>query len=367
MAELPRCGYRGAPGQAGQPNGSLVTTSEEFATSLRQAENRLRALGLSGGQRMPRCAAISRAGWASHNTCGWMGQAPLEARLDRIHLTAELDIFGLTMNGFFPRCSRQNTASISPRPLVGTCATWRMCGHRPGAGSDVRLGNVHGGRRSQGAEVDIEVDPELVALCRLNLALHGANPRSVRQADLFRDRPTEQWDVVLANPPFSVRIDDPDALQHFSLARGRGRVVSDTLFLQAAHDRLRPGGRMAVVLPRSILTNDGYAWLRAWLLARFERRAVVSCRESSVHSVERRLGRASSCSRSTPLGLETSRLESSGPGYDTSRKTYRQTDGDDLAVLRCPCPRVDGGRSERGTRGCRRNCSARRASPTRFP
>ena len=329
-----------APGRAGQPNGSLVTTSEEFATSLRQAETRLRAVGLSGRAAYAAlCRDLaSRLGIPQHL---WLDgpEAPLEARLDRIHLTAELDIFGLTYERFFPEVFKaEHGQYFTPRPLVELMCdlahvrpTDRVLDPTCGSGTFMVVA------RSRGAEVDgIEIDPELVALCRLNLALHGANPRSVRQADLFRDRPTEQWDVVLANPPFSVRIDDPDALQHFSLARGRGRVVSDTLFLQAAHDRLRPGGRMAVVLPRSILTNDGYAWLRAWLLARFERRAVVSLPEG----IFRPFG--GTTARACIVVLEKHPARAGDfevgivrdPGYDTSRKSYRQTDGDDLAVLR---------------------------------
>jgi hypothetical protein len=180
------------------------------------------------------------------------------------------------------------------------------------------------------------VDPELVALCRLNLALHGANPRSVRQADLFREKPKEQWDVVLANPPFSVRIDDPQALQGFSLAKGRGRVASDTLFLQAACDRLRPGGRLAVVLPRSVLSNDSYSWLRQWLLARFVRRAVITLPEG----VFRPFG--GTTSRAVVLVLEKlpAPLRNfavgvvNNPGYDTSRKQFRVSEPDDLGAIR---------------------------------
>ena len=314
--------------------------SEVFAASLHSAENRLRAVGLSGRNAY---AALCRNLASRLNIPGhlWIDgpDAPTDARLDRIPLTSELDLFGLAYERFFPEVFKaEHGQFFTPRPLVELMVD--MAGVQPGervldptCGSGTFLVVA----KNRGAEVEgIEIDPELVALCRLNLALHGADPRSVRQADLFRDRPNEQWDVILANPPFSVKITDPIALQHFSLAHGRGRVASDTLFLQSACDRLRPGGRLAVVLPRSILSNDSYSWLRSWLDVRFVRRAVISLPEG----VFRPFG--GTTSRAAVVVLEKhpapARPFSVGivehPGYDPSRKTFRRTEADDLSELR---------------------------------
>ena len=319
---------------------SFAASSELFAASLRSAEDRLRASGLSGRSAY---AALCRNLAQRLNIPDhlWLDgpDAPEEARLERIPLTAELDLFGLAYERFFPEVFKAERGQFfTPRPLVELMAD--LAEIRPGervldptCGSGTFLVVA----QNRGSDVDgIEVDPELVALCRLNLALHGANPRSVRQADLFREPVDDQWDVILANPPFSVRIDHPDALRRFSLAQGRGRVASDTLFLQAAHDRLRPGGRMAVVLPRSILSNDSYSWLRQWLLARFVRRAVVSLPEGVFRPFGGTTARASvlvleklpAQTRSFVVGVVEN------PGYDPSRKAFRKTDADDLSTLR---------------------------------
>ncbi len=319
---------------------SMTTTSETFAASLRDAEDRLRAVGLSGRRAY---AALCRNLAQRLNIPPhlWLdgADAPQEARLDRIPLTAELDLFGLAYEQFFPEVFKAERGQFfTPRPLVEMMADLAGIGPRdrvldPTCGS----GTFMIVARGRGADVDgIEVDPELVALCRLNLALHGANPRAVRQADLFREKPAGKWDVVLANPPFSVRIDDPEALQRFSLANGRGRVASDTLFLQAAHDRLRPGGRLAVVLPRSVLSNDSYRWLRQWLLARFVRRAIISLPEG----VFRPFG--GTTARAAVLVLEKLPAPITdfaigvveNPGYDTTRKQFRSTERDDLSTIR---------------------------------
>jgi len=319
---------------------SHPNSSEEFAASLRAAEDRLRAVGLSGRRAYAAlCRNLAeRLNIPSHL---WLDgpDAPKEARLERIPLTAELDLFGLAYERFFPEVFKAERGQFfTPRPLVELMVDLAEVRPRervldPTCGSGTFMVVANG----RGADVDgIEVDPELVALCRLNLALHGVNPRSVRQADLFKDRPDEKWDVVLANPPFSVRIEDPEALKHFSIAHGRGRVVSDTLFLQAAHDRLRPGGRLAVVLPRSVLSNDSYSWLRQWLQARFVRRAIVTLPEG----VFRPFGGTSA--RAAVLVLE--KLPApihdfaigvvEHPGYDPTRKRFYATEKDDLSAIR---------------------------------
>ena len=319
---------------------SGTNSSEVFAAALRDAEDRLRATGLSGRRAY---AALCRhfAHRLHIPDTMWLDgpDAPLEARLDRIPLTAELDLFGLAYERFFPEIFKAERGQFfTPRPLVELMVDLAEVGPRdrvldPTCGS----GTFMVVARGRGADVDgIEVDPELVALCRLNLALHGANPRSVRQADLFRDVPDEQWDVILANPPFSMRIDDPATLSRFALANGRGRVASDTLFLQAAHDRLRPGGRLAVVLPRSILSNDSYSWLRQWLMARFVRRAIVSLPEG----VFRPFGGTTARAAIVVLEKLPARVSDfsigivDNPGYDTTRKRFKATEKDDLAAMR---------------------------------
>ena len=315
-------------------------SSEVFAAALKEAEDRLRAAGLSGRRAY---AALCRhlAERLQIPEKMWLdGPAPPpEARLERIPLTADLDLFGLAYEQFFPEIFKAERGQFfTPRPLVELMVDLAEVGPRdrvldPTCGSGTFLAVATG----RGAEVDgVEVDPELVALCRLNLALHGADPRSVRQADIFRDVPQEQWDVILANPPFSMRIDDPATLARFTVARGRGRVVSDSLFLQAAHDRLRPGGRLAVVMPRSIMSNRSYSWLRQWLLARFVRRAVVSLPEGVFRPFGGTTARAAILvleklpARVTDFAIGVVKC----PGYDTARKRFKATERDDLAALR---------------------------------
>jgi tRNA1(Val) A37 N6-methylase TrmN6 len=254
-------------------------------------------------------------------------------------MTGELDFFGLAYERFFPEVFKAERGQFfTPQPLVELMVD--LARVRPGetvldptCGSGTFL--VIAG--SRGADVDgIEVDPELVALCRLNLKLHGLNPRSVRHADLFRDEEDGRWDVILANPPFSVDITHPDALRRFSLAEGRARVSSDELFLEAAWRRLKPGGRLCAVLPRSILANQSHAALREWLEARFIRRAIITLPEGLFRPFGGAAARAGVLVlQKRPAAIQPWLMAHvSHPGFDPTRKVFRRTEPDQLGQLR---------------------------------
>ena len=83
------------------------------------------------------------------------------------------------------------------------------------------------------------------------------------------------FDVVFTNPPFGSKlpVDDPQILDQFELAAfdakaRRSSMPPEQLFIERCLDFLKPGGRMAIVLPDSILSNPGLAFIRRWLLSR---------------------------------------------------------------------------------------------------
>ncbi len=73
------------------------------------------------------------------------------------------------------------------------------------------------------------------------------------------------FDVLLTNPPFAGDIRDSRILRQFDLAKKangkwQNKVGRDVLFIQRNLEFLKPGGRMAIVLPQGRLNNvsDGY-------------------------------------------------------------------------------------------------------------
>jgi type I restriction enzyme M protein len=74
------------------------------------------------------------------------------------------------------------------------------------------------------------------------------------------------FDLVLTNPPFAGDVGAKFA-GSYELSQG-GRVERDVLFLERCVELLRPGGRLAIVLPHNKLAGKRWAYVRKWLLLR---------------------------------------------------------------------------------------------------
>lgn len=92
---------------------------------------------------------------------------------------------------------------------------------------------------------------------------HALNisPDSIRNHNTI-----EFFDVIVTNPPFGskITIKDGDILGQFEI--GGSSSPPERLFIERNLQFLKPGGRMAIVLPDSILSNPGLEYLREWLI-----------------------------------------------------------------------------------------------------
>ena len=106
-----------------------------------------------------------------------------------------------------------------------------------------------------------DVDPQMVRLATMNLTLRGLDRvRILRQDALTRplDRvvkaeigfPTDGFDVILANPPFSGRLDRDRIVENVKVGK---TAQTELLFLQYMLNHLREGGRCGVVVPEGVL------------------------------------------------------------------------------------------------------------------
>lgn len=80
--------------------------------------------------------------------------------------------------------------------------------------------------------------------------------------------------LILANPPF-IKEKDPEILKMYSLAEGKNSVDAQTLFLERGINLLRPGGRMLIVLPEGILSNDDSIKTREYILKNAKIKAII--------------------------------------------------------------------------------------------
>lgn len=88
------------------------------------------------------------------------------------------------------------------------------------------------------------------------------------------------FDIVMANPPFAGDIKESRILQRYELAKkDNGKFVEkigrDILFIERNLDFLKPGGRMAVVLPQGRFNNSSDKYIRDYISERCRILAVV--------------------------------------------------------------------------------------------
>ena len=74
------------------------------------------------------------------------------------------------------------------------------------------------------------------------------------------------FDVILTNPPFAGDVLDKNLLAQYEVAFDSTRMERDALFLERNVKLLRPGGRIAIVLPHNKLAGRQTARLREWLV-----------------------------------------------------------------------------------------------------
>lgn len=85
----------------------------------------------------------------------------------------------------------------------------------------------------------------------------------------------EKFDMVFTNPPFGAKVKvDKEIIynQDGSLRYDLGAYsdAPEVLFIEACYHFLKPGGKMAIVLPDGILGNPNMVAVRKWILARFK-------------------------------------------------------------------------------------------------
>lgn len=157
----------------------------------------------------------------------------------------------------------------------------------------------------------IDINPDLVKATKMNMVMNNDGSGNILRQDsllhphawtsAFRDElaaalglapetlrgPGDlgHFDVIATNPPFGSKlpIRDRETLEQFDLARVWQRtpgglmeptdafqtsVAPEILFIERCYQFLRPGGRMAIVLPDAILGAPGQLYVRHWMLTR---------------------------------------------------------------------------------------------------
>lgn len=150
--------------------------------------------------------------------------------------------------------------------------------------NDIKEKQLHG----------IDAEPRAVRTAKMNMLMWGDGRRVVRGNALdvtdFNSKAYEpkEYDpekkkngctVILANPPFGGSEKKQDILRRYDLgSRQIERTTQKTeiLFLEKGIKLLRPQGKMLIVIPQGILSNESYSYVRDFLHSEAEIRSIIS-------------------------------------------------------------------------------------------
>ena len=149
-----------------------------------------------------------------------------------------------------------------------------------------RLSNKHISTLQNYTFFGNDVDPKMVRLATMNLTLRGLPNvlillRNVLTTSLDAERkaslglPESGFNVVLANPPFSGRVDKDRIVDDVKIGSS---TATELLFIKYMMDSLKPNGRCGVVVPEGVLfgSTGAHKELRRQLIENNRVEAVLS-------------------------------------------------------------------------------------------
>lgn len=121
-----------------------------------------------------------------------------------------------------------------------------------------------------------DIDATMVRLGLMNLMMHGIDEPHIDYKDTLSKGYTEEseYDIVMANPPFTGSIDKGDINENLQL----GTTKTELLFVENIYRLLKKGGTACVIVPQGVLFGSGGAFktLRQLLVDRCDLKAVIT-------------------------------------------------------------------------------------------
>jgi type I restriction enzyme M protein len=106
--------------------------------------------------------------------------------------------------------------------------------------------------------VGYDISPDMVRLSLVNLYLHGFSDPHINEYDTLssEDRWNENFDVVLANPPFMSPKGGIRPHKKFTISSNR----SEVLFVDYIAEHLNPKGKSGIIVPEGVIFQSGTAY-----------------------------------------------------------------------------------------------------------
>lgn len=124
--------------------------------------------------------------------------------------------------------------------------------------------------------VGYDIDTTMVRLGLMNMMMHGIDEPKIDYKDTLSKSYNEdsQFDIVLANPPFTGNIDKGDINEGLKLPTTK----TELLFVERIFNMLKMGGTAAVIVPSGVIQNSGKAFeaVRKLIIDKAELKAVIA-------------------------------------------------------------------------------------------
>lgn len=188
-----------------------------------------------------------------------------------------------------------------------------------------------------------EADYDLHVLAKINLIMHGDGWNNIYQGDTLVSEkiPDNYFNLVLANPPFTIPYSFSDVLSRYELGIGKESEELDILFVEKSLNALKPGNDLYIVLPEGLLNIKKYAYFREWLLKKADLVLSVSLPEGAF------IPFGGSVSKTCILGVRKKNLKENNyvspkyvflgkateVGYETGKKAYIPNSKNDLEEM----------------------------------
>ncbi len=121
-----------------------------------------------------------------------------------------------------------------------------------------------------------DIDATMVRLGLMNLMMHGIDEPNIDYRDTLSKSYNEEgeYDIVMANPPFTGSIDKGDINENLQLSTTK----TELLFVENIYRLLKKGGTACVIVPQGVLFGSGKAFkqLRQTLVERCDLKAVIT-------------------------------------------------------------------------------------------
>ena len=121
-----------------------------------------------------------------------------------------------------------------------------------------------------------DIDTTMVRLGLMNMMMHGIDEPKIDYKDTLSKSYNEdnQFDIIMANPPFTGNIDKGDINEGLKLPTTK----TELLFVERIFNMLKMGGTSAVIVPSGVIQNSGKAFevLRKLIIDKTELKAVIA-------------------------------------------------------------------------------------------